>query len=306
MQIAGLAYCVIGSTAPRQWIEFGETVAGFAAEERDGVVLLRMDERPGRIFVIPSPTDCYRASGWEVRGRKAFEDAREELARKGIAFERSTSAERALRSVTDMLWLLDPAGNRHEIFHGPAVASAPFRSPAGVEQFVTGQLGMGHVVLPAPNIDATRDFLNEVLGFDLSDYMVHRPLGPDGPAMRIDFLHCDNPRHHSLALFEGEVPAGCVHLMVELPTLDEIGRAYDRMEQAGARLMATLGRHSNDRMVSFYVATPGGFALEYGFGGLQLDWSEHSAFEFTAISDWGHDFSVGFGADERAKLAAAA
>ncbi len=306
MDIAGLGYSVIDATAPRRWIDFGERLAGFAAEERDGAVLLRMDERAVRLLVLPAATDQYRASGWELRSRRAFEAAKEELVAKGVAFEHATAADCALRGVGEMIWLLDPAANRHELFHGPALAATPFRSPAGVERFVTGPLGIGHVVLPAPKIDATRDFLQGVLGFDLSDHMTHRPLGADGPAMRIDFLHCDNPRHHSLALFEGEIPAGCVHLMVELPTLDEVGRAHDRMERTGARLMATLGRHSNDQMVSFYIATPGGFALEYGFGGLQVDWTRHSAFEFTTVSEWGHDFSVGFGADERAKLAAVA
>lgn len=306
MDIAGLGYCVIGATAPRRWIDFGEQLAGFAAAERDGAVLLRMDERAARMLVLPAATDHYHASGWELRSRRAFEAAKEELAAKGVPFEQATAADCDLRSVGDMICLLDPAGNRHELFHGPILAPTPFRSPAGVERFVTGPLGIGHVVLPAPNIDETRDFLHDVLGFDVSDYMTHRPHGADGPGMRIDFLHCDNPRHHSLALFEGEVPAGCVHLMVELPTLDEVGRAHDRMERTGARLMATLGRHSNDHMVSFYLATPGGFALEYGFGGLQVDWTTHSAFEFTTVSEWGHDFSIGFGADERARLAAVA
>jgi 3,4-dihydroxy-9,10-secoandrosta-1,3,5(10)-triene-9,17-dione 4,5-dioxygenase len=41
------------------------------------------------------------------------------------------------------------------------------------------------------------------------------------------------------------------------------------------------------------MKTPSGFDLEYGFGGLQVDWAEHSAFEFTRVSIWGHDFSVG-------------
>jgi hypothetical protein len=106
------------------------------------------------------------------------------------------------------------------------------------------------IVLSAPQIDASRDFLIDVLGFGVSDYMVHRPLGAGGPAARIDFMHCANARHHSLALFEGDVPSGCVHMMVEVPDLDEVGRAYDACSHP-ARLMATLGKHTNDHMTSF-------------------------------------------------------
>lgn len=306
MEIAALAYSVITATDPRDWASFGEQIAGFSAHEVPGGLALRMDERAGRLFIEQGSENRYAACGWELRTRRDFEAAQAELAAKGVPFHQSTPEERALRHVVDMVWLRDPAGNRHELAYGYVSAFERFQSPQAVAGFVTGELGLGHAVIPAPDINAVRDFLIDVLGFGVSDFMVHRPMGPDGPAMRIDFMHCANPRHHSLALFEGEVPTGCVHLMVEVPDLDEVGRAHDRTLKAGARIMATLGKHTNDRMTSFYVATPGGFALEYGFGGLQLDWDKHTEFEFTEVSLWGHDFSVGFGADEKAQMAAAA
>lgn len=306
MEIAALGYSVIASKDPQEWVRFGEDIAGFSAHVVPGGVALRMDDRAGRLFIEQADENRYAACGWELRTRRQFEAALAELTAKGVIFHPSTEAERTLRHVVDMVWFNDPAGNRHELFFGYVSSFDRFVSPQAVREFVTGDLGLGHAVLPAPKIDEVRDFLIDVLGFGVSDFMVHRPMGPDGPAMRIDFMHCANPRHHSLALFEGEVPTGCVHLMVEVPDLDEVGRAHDRMLKAGARMMATLGKHTNDRMTSFYVATPGGFALEYGFGGLQLDWDKHTEFEFTEVSLWGHDFSVGFGADEKAQMAAAA
>jgi 3,4-dihydroxy-9,10-secoandrosta-1,3,5(10)-triene-9,17-dione 4,5-dioxygenase len=306
MDIAALAYSVVAATDPESWVRLGEDIAGFSASRLPGGIALRMDERAGRIFVEPGRTDCYRASGWDLRSRRAFDAAIADLALRGVKVYQGTADERALRHVIDLAWFCDPAGNRHELAYGYVSRFDRFISPVGVPGFVTGDLGFGHAVLPAPNLAETRDFLIDVLGFGLSDFMIHRPLGPGGPEMRIDFLHCGNARHHSLALFEGAVPAGCVHLMVEVPTMDEVGRAHDRTLKAGARLMATLGKHTNDRMTSFYIQTPGGFALEFGFGGLQVDWSRHTEFEFTEVSLWGHDFSVGFGADERAHLANAA
>ena len=305
MEIAALAYSVVTATDPAEWVRFGEEIAGFSAHTLPGGIALRLDERAGRIFVEQGP-DRYFASGWELRTRRAFEAALAELTGRGVAFTRGTEAERSLRHVVDMVWFFDPAGNRHELAYGFVSSFARFVSPRAVPTFVTGDLGYGHVVLPAPQIDTVRDFMIDVLGFGVSDFMVHRPLGPDGPGARIDFLHCANARHHSLALVEAPVSSGCVHMMVEVPDLDEVGRAYDRMLKADARLMATLGKHTNDHMTSFYIQTPGGFALEFGFGGLQLDWARHTEFEFTEVSLWGHDFSVGFGADEQAQLAAAA
>jgi 3,4-dihydroxy-9,10-secoandrosta-1,3,5(10)-triene-9,17-dione 4,5-dioxygenase len=91
------------------------------------------------------------------------------------------------------------------------------------------------------------------------------------------------------------IPSGCVHMMVEVPDMDEVGRALDRRHKHGAKLMATLGRHVNDRMTSFYLLSPSGFAIEYGYGGRVVDWSRNVVHQTTEVSLWGHDFSIGFG-----------
>ncbi|MFM7028286.1 MAG: VOC family protein [Chakrabartia sp.] len=306
MNIAGLAYVVIRATRPEAWRRFGEDVVGMQAQDVPGGLALRLDDRAGRFFIEQGSEDIYFASGWEVRTEADFAAALMQLDAAGLAYSAATPQECALRHVFDMVWFRDPSGNRHELALGFVSNFDRFRSPAGVPGFVTGDLGLGHMVLPAPEIEATRRFLENMMGFGLSDILIHRPLGPGGPEQRIYFMHCRNGRHHSLALFEGDVPSGCVHLMVEVPTMDEVGRAYDRMLAHQVPLMATLGKHSNDHMTSFYMATPGGFALEYGYGGRVIDWDQHTIFESTSVSLWGHDFSVGFGAAAEAQLADAA
>lgn len=305
MEVSALAYSVIAAKNPDDWVRFGEDIAGFSAHKLAGGVALRMDERAGRLFIVDAAEDRYFASGWEVRNEAQFAAAKANLDAMGAEWTAATREECALRHVTDMIWFRDPSGNRHELSYGYTSSFKPFVSPQGT-RFVTGDLGYGHMVLPAPQIAETRAFLERALGLGVADFMFVQMAGPDGPSSRIDFMHCANGRHHSLALFEGEVPSGCVHLMVEVTGIDDVGYAYDRMEAAGARLMATLGRHTNDRMISFYIATPGGFALEYGTGGRVMDWDHHTVFESTSASLWGHDFSVGFGGSKRAAVNAAA
>lgn len=96
-----------------------------------------------------------------------------------------------------------------------------------------------------------------------------------------------------MRIAEYPVPSGCVHVMVEVDSMTEVGRAHDRMTARQVPISATLGQHLNDRMTSFYMKTPSGFDLEFGCGGLQVDWERHSPFEFTRVSIWGHDFSAG-------------
>ena len=105
-------------------------------------------------------------------------------------------------------------------------------------------------------------------------------------------MHADNPRQHSLALFNHPHPAGVIHLMVEVSTLDEVGSALDRVKKAGLPLMATLGRHINDNMCSFYVVAPGGIAIEYGFDGLLVDWDHYTPTASTIGDLWGHEYNV--------------
>lgn len=294
IDIRGLAYIVAEAQDPQAWQSYGANVLGtMTSDAPDGGVYLKVDERHYRIAVQKGVTNRYYASGWEVADQAAFDAAIAALHNAGVEPQRADAALKEARKVLDLVWFADPSGNRHELALGFKSDFARFVSPQGVPHFVTGALGMGHTVLPAPRFDATCAFFRDVLGFQLSDTFTHR-FGPDAPAQRIHFLHCNNARHHSLALFEGEVPSGCMHAMLEVPNMDEVGRAMSRREQAGVKLMATLGRHVNDHMISFYMMTPSGFALEYGCEGRLVDWDEHTVFESTAVSQWGHDFSVGF------------
>jgi 3,4-dihydroxy-9,10-secoandrosta-1,3,5(10)-triene-9,17-dione 4,5-dioxygenase len=118
---------------------------------------------------------------------------------------------------------------------------------------------------------------------------------PGDPAVWFRFLGC-NPRHHSLAL--APMPAreistaGIVHLMIEVASLDDVGRALDRCARRGAPVSGTLGRHANDYVVSFYVRTPGGFDIEYGTDGRLVDDATWISRETTAVSLWGHSFAA--------------
>jgi 3,4-dihydroxy-9,10-secoandrosta-1,3,5(10)-triene-9,17-dione 4,5-dioxygenase len=92
----------------------------------------------------------------------------------------------------------------------------------------------------------------------------------------------------------GETPSGIVHLMMEVGNSDDVGLCLDRALRRKVPMSATLGRHVNDKMLSFYMKTPGGFDVEFGCEGLEVDDEGWVARESTAVSLWGHDFSIGF------------
>lgn len=296
IEVRALGYVVVQSANVDTWRGYAENVLGMQVHDAaHGALYLKMDERDFRYLVVPGDTDRYFASGWELVDAAALEDAVRSLARAGVEPVRASEQEAALRRVQAMVWCLDPSGNRHEFYWGVRADFRRFVSPLGVPRFVTGPMGLGHTVLPAPQFDLTDRFVQDVLGFELSDiFRVKFTDDPAEPEKRIHFMHCKNARHHSLAIMEMAVPSGCIHVMAEVDSMDEVGRALDRVAAQGVKLSATLGRHCNDQMISFYMKTPGGFDLEYGYGGLTVDWARHAVFEATRVSLWGHDFSVGY------------
>ncbi len=143
---------------------------------------------------------------------------------------------------------------------------------------------MGHLVVTAEDPDDLASFYTDVLGFRISEYM-------EFGGGRIVFLHC-NPREHSLAIVDpglGVPPGQLHHIMVEVNSMDDVGRAYDMCLEGAAPLILSLGRHSNDLMTSFYLQTPSGFAFEYGYGGLEIDESTWQVRHYTAPKLWGHN-----------------
>lgn len=294
IDIRGLAYVVAETTDLARWKIFAEDVLGMMTSPAPGGGLyVRMDERQFRILVQPGSRDGYVASGWEVLGQDSFDAGLATLQASGTAFSLAGADECALRRVQQLARFQDPSGNRHELVWGFQSDFAHFASPAGVRRFVTGSIGMGHTVLPAPNFAETTRFVREVMGFGLSDLFNFKPAGDAGPTLPIHFFHCNNGRHHSLALAGFPVESGCVHIMVEVEDVPEVGRALDRMRAHEVLQTATLGQHTNDRMISFYMRSPSNFEVEFGCGGAVIDWNEHIVHEFTRVSLWGHDFSVG-------------
>lgn len=293
IDIRGLSYFVAQSPDPVAWQRYAEDVLGMMVTPApSGGLYVKMDERPFRMLIVPGDEARYVASGWELGNEAAFNAAIATLNQGDVSWRQGSAEQCEQRGVQALVHVTDPSGNRHELSWGHRSDCQPFVSPQGVPRFITGDMGLGHTVLPAPNFDATLAFAKDVLGFELSDIFNFRP-DPSAPPIRIHFLHCKNSRHHSLALAEYPVPSGCVHVMVEVDNMTEVGRAHDRRLAHEVPLSATLGQHLNDRMTSFYMKTPSGFDLEYGYGGLLVDWQAHSAFEFTRVSLWGHDFSVG-------------
>ncbi|MBE1549096.1 2,3-dihydroxybiphenyl 1,2-dioxygenase [Mycobacterium sp. OAS707] len=289
--LKSLGYVKVQATDMPRWRQFAFDVLGFAkgSGPDEDALYLRMDERAARIIVVPGDTDKIVTVGWEVRDHAALERVKAALDAGGVPVKELSQAEADARRVEEVIAFDDPAGTSTEVFHGAVLDHSPVVTPFGAK-FVTGEQGLGHVVLPALDVPGLFQFYTEVLGF-VSRGAFRVPTPPEFGPLRVRFLGL-NQRHHSLAICPAMTlrDPGLIHLMVEVDSLDAVGQALDRVNKDGFQLSSTLGRHTNDKMVSFYVRAPGDWDIEFGTDGMRVDETYYTAEEITADSYWGHQW----------------
>ncbi|WP_029114847.1 biphenyl-2,3-diol 1,2-dioxygenase [Mycobacterium sp. URHB0044] len=287
--ITSLGYVTVESASIDRWRHFAFGVLGFAegTGPDPAALYLRMDERAARIIVTPGERDRVVTVGWEVRDNPALERVKTALDGAGVPFKELALADADVRRVEEVITFDDPAGTTVEVFHGAVLDHSPVVTPFGA-RFVTGDQGLGHVVVPATDPGGLYEFYTEVLGFR-SRGAFRVPVPAEFGPVRVRFLGI-NERHHSLAICPAahQRDPGLVHLMVEVDSLDAVGQALDRVNKDGFQLSSTLGRHTNDKMVSFYVRAPGDWDIEFGTDGMRVDETRYTAEEITADSYWGH------------------
>lgn len=281
--ITSLAYLGVGSPNKDEWPPMATDMWGAMVADPgpDGAVRIKIDDAPWRIQIHPADQDETRYIGWGVDWEEDLDTLEEALADAGITAERGDAQLAAARDVNRILVFTDPWGFRHEVTWGRTAQRSTFRPGRAISGFVTGQQGLGHLLLLIPDIEEGHRFFTR-LGFRLSDKIIVPG------KLNARFYHC-NARHHTLAL--GQCPpgvAGLNHVMLQMSSLDDVGTGYEIAREMGVPITLTLGRHTNDQQFSFYHSTPSSFHVEYGFGGLEVDEETWVPKVYDRTAVWGH------------------
>jgi len=291
--VANLGYVRLEMQDPAGWAKFAKDVLGFKpgkSRDRSGTKYLRMDRAPFRYMIEKGDADRFVAAGYDMGSKKAFEDQVKVFEKAKIDLCRGDERGCKRRAVKGFASVTDPSGNVVEFFYGRD-KQEDFTPGHGIKEFKTGKMGLGHLVLPAPENKATINFYRKHMGFGVSDDLSLPAFAPGMPKQRIYFMHAENPRHHTLGLYNFPNPTGVIHLMAEMGSMDEVGECMDRVKAAGLHIFASLGRHANDEMISFYFFAPGGIGFEVGYDGKQVkDWSKFKPTKSTIGDLWGHEY----------------
>jgi 2,3-dihydroxybiphenyl 1,2-dioxygenase len=286
MGVGSLGYVTLNVTKISEWSDLLEHVFGMEPLLREGSAGARdyrLDDHHHRFTLYPSERDSVAAVGWELESIEKLDALVEALKERGVVVRLGTTELQAERKVKALYCYTCPMiGIETEIYFGPLVSNSVFTPRRDIAGYKTASQGLGHIVFWVKDLAASVKFYQEVMGFNISDYIAwdhHDAV----------FLHC-NTRHHSLALMAdgpGKPAGEMMHIMLESTSLDDVGHGYDVVRDRGIPVMLEPGKHSNDHMQSFYLQTPSGFWMEYGFGGREIgsDWEVKS---YDQPMLWGH------------------
>lgn len=273
----------VGVPDREQFESFVHDMVGFSTRRSaDGnVTYVRPDAYPYRIAARTAPAPVLQYIGFDVGGPKQLAAWEAELSHRGIPWSRKTPEECAERHLRDVIEFADPDGHVLALSYGLEADPAPVSYTRELRV-----VGLGHVLLTVADTRRSHDFYTAVLGFRLSDWVYV------DENIRLCFLRC-NERHHSIAFapcMPGKAPR-LQHVMFEVESLDDVMRSYHFLRLRKAPIGMGPGRHPNCQTIHVYVQTPGGFAVELGWGHRRLA-DTHQPIVYpvgTPVDLWGGD-----------------
>lgn len=292
--VTELGYMGLSVSNLAAWKDYAAGLIGLElleVEDEPDRLFLRMDRWHHRIELVENGGDDLAYLGWRVPGPLELDAIEARLREAGHAVTRGSAQEAARRHVLALIRLESPGGIATEIFYGPQVDNhKPFHPGRPMfGRFVTGDQGLGHVVVGEPDTEAALRFY-QLLGLSGAvEYFLPTP----GGEVALTFMKV-NARQHSIAF--GLPPSDKMlnHLMLEYSEMDDLGLAHDQVRARQIPIGLALGKHSNDKALTFYSATPSGWLVELGWGGAKADAQQ----EYHRRDIFGHEMNqAGFGID---------
>lgn len=285
---ARMGYALIESQKRNDWQRFTRDALGLDVQQDGDNLVCRLDEHARRLVITPGALDDVSALGYQLDDQTSLDIVLQRLHQRGVAVEEGTATGAALRGVEDYWRCIGPKGLPIEFFVTPLLSDAPLHMLAS--GYLTGSAGMGHVAITSRKPEAMLAFWQEILDARHSDDIEQKM---SGLMLDIRFLRL-NPRHHSVAVActrgrrMDPIRTRIQHMNIQCATLEDMTAAFQRCRRLGYRIMMGVGQHTNDRELSFYVQSPSGFEIEYGWDPIAVDEQHWQPTLHQGISTWGH------------------
>jgi 2,3-dihydroxy-p-cumate/2,3-dihydroxybenzoate 3,4-dioxygenase len=212
----------------------------------------RCDDRPCSVLLRRSAVPGLACVAWAVEAPDALEVLRARGRESSLAVRQVDAATCVALGVRDALRVVDPASGATHEFHVPAPAKA-------CDAFTpshTRILRLGHIVVATDRHDGSVAFLSEAIDFRVSDRI----------AGGTTFMRPGaSPWHHGIGVGRADGPR-LHHVNFMVASIDDIGRAFHRLQRHRVPIVWGPGRHPPSGSVFLYFLDPDGLTVEYSFG----------------------------------------
>lgn len=248
-----LAYVALNVTDLVRSREFYEKTVGFQYSGGEGdCAFFRCSSDHHNLVLYRSTNPGLRQIGWELEDGDVLAAAYGCLKASGLDVQWLSAPGSAALHLDDAFFLIDPTtGVRHDFFST--------MSEFAVDPFiptVANILRLGHVVLKAEQYEEAIDFALKSLNFRLSDSVRDK----------VTFMRpFPSPFHHGVAYIKSERTL-LHHVNFMVDTIDDVGRAFSRLQAANVPIVYGPGRHPPSDSIFLYFLDPDGLTVEYSFG----------------------------------------
>lgn len=212
-----------------------------------------------QLRIVPSPTRRLVALTVGADDAGDVDRVADGLGRLGVDTVRTATSVTAVEKATGIRAGVEVADRVVQ----PTVPATPYNGPGRIERAGTRAPGvlrsarvrprkLGHAVVGSTDLDVTRTFFVDGIGFKLSD-----AIGTAGV-----FLRCSTD-HHNLLVLRSPVTY-LHHTSWQVDDIDEVGRgAHAMLEDHPERHVWGLGRHHAGSNFFWYLKDPAGNFSEY-------------------------------------------
>lgn len=248
VNLLDIRYVRLGTRDLEGATRFAHEVVGLElAREEGGARYFRSDTRDHTlVYFDGDPAD--HATGFELREAAELDGAGAFLEQRGIRVARGTADACEQRRAQAFIHFHDLSGNRIELVVRPHHSGKRHCPSADA-----GITGFSHIGLRSADPVRDEGFWTGVLGARVSDRIGTSAL------LRID------PVHHKIALFPSPRP-GVQHVNHQVESIDDVMRAWYRLQAAGVRIVFGPGRHPTSGASFVYFEGPDGMVFEYSTG----------------------------------------
>ena len=247
-----LGYAALTITDLARSLHFYRDLLGLdLVEQGADTAYLRCSRDHHNIVLYQGAHPGLRRVGFELESQADAERAFEHFQARGLEPRRVPKAEaQALRQGSSFRVREPHCSVEFEFYGSTTVLARPY------EPTVARIARLGHVVVGTSDFAGAYRSLREDFGFAESDFVEDR----------FSFLRCfPNPFHHSFAIGASD-SNHLHHVNFMVSDIDDVGRAWHRLNKAGVPIAFGIGRHPPSGSVFLYFYDPDGMTVEYSFG----------------------------------------